>query len=958
VARIGHSADVNMQESARAPGGLICYHDAWRKGAGKGTGIMVKDPVCGMDIEPQDAAASRERMGQTFYLCSPNCVAQFDADPHRYARAALATTETPLPVGSATTGFNPTLPLTRIDLPVLGLQREQDGRAVETAVRGVPGVRSAHANAGAGVVTVEYDPQRTTTATLAAALRPAGFRAGGAQTRIGIAGLRCASCVGFIEDDLWATPGVLSASVNVGTGEATVAYLPQQTTLNQLHAVIHDWGYQARPAASEEPADKQAAEHGREYRSLFRKFLFAAVISLPVLIFAYPQFVPLVRDLSRSTLRLAWIGSAIITLPVLFWSGGHFFTGAWAALKHRAANMNTLISLGTGAAWLYSTVAVLFPGIFPAGTAEPFYDVVAVVTALVVLGQALELRAKGRTSQAIKRLMGLQARTARVIRDGQELDIPVEEVLVGDVVQVRPGEKVPVDGVILEGSSAVDESMLTGESLPVSKQAGDEVIGATLNKTGAFKFRTTRVGKDTALAQIVKMVQDAQNSKAPIARLADTISGYFVPVVMILAVLTFVAWFNFGPQPQLVYALVTSVTVLIIACPCALGLATPMSLMVGIGKGAENGILIRSGEALQTAQALKIVVLDKTGTITKGKSELTDVVLADSKWQIADSKPQDDLLRLVAGVERSSEHPLAEAIVEGAKARNMVLAEPTAFEAVPGHGVLATIEGRKLAIGNLKLMQREGVALGSLESRAAELADGGKTPMYVAVDGQAAGLVAVADTVKADSAEAIAALHRMGIEVVMITGDNRRTAGAIARQVGVDRVLAEVLPEDKAAQIRALQESGIRGQASGGSSSIAKRKTQDGPRHTHYAVAMVGDGINDAPALAQADVGLAIGTGTDVAIAASDITLIKGSLAGVVTAIEVSRATMHNIKQNLAGAFIYNALGLPVAMGLLYPFFGILLSPLIAGAAMAFSSVTVVSNANRLRGFKPRLFAP
>ncbi|MFZ1403539.1 MAG: heavy metal translocating P-type ATPase [Anaerolineae bacterium] len=742
---------------------------------------------------------------------------------------------------------------------------------------------------------------------------------------MGIAGLRCASCVGFIEEDLRATLGVLSASVNVGTQEATVAYLPQQTILAQLHSVIQDWGYQARPAASVEPVDKQEAEHDREYRSLFRKFLFAAFISVPVLLTAYPQYIPFVRDWNMATLRLAWLAAALLTLPVLFWSGGHFFTGAWAALKHRAANMNTLIALGTGAAWLYSTVAVLFPRLFPEGTSEPFYDVAAVVIALVVLGQALELRAKGRTSEAIKKLMGLQAKTARVIRDGQELDIPVEEVLVGDVVQVRPGEKVPVDGVILEGSSAVDESMLTGESLPVSKQAGDEVIGATLNKTGAFKFRTTKVGKDTALAQIVKMVQDAQNSKAPIARLADTISGYFVPVVMILAVLTFVAWFDFGPQPQLVYALVTSVTVLIIACPCALGLATPMSLMVGIGKGAENGILIRSGEALQTAQALKIVVLDKTGTITKGKPELTDVTVAGA-WLA------DDLLRLVAAVERSSEHPLAEAIVEGARARNLVLAEPTAFEAIPGHGVLATIEGRKLAIGNLKLMQREGIGLGSLESQAAELADQGKTPMYIAVDGQAAGLVAVADTVKADSAEAIAALHGMGIEVVMITGDNRRTAEAIARQVGVDRVLAEVLPEDKAAQIRALQAEGKK-------------------------VAMVGDGINDAPALAQADVGLAIGTGTDVAIEASDITLIKGSLRGVVTAIEVSRATMRNIEQNLVGAFIYNVLGLPVAMGLLYPFFGILLSPLIAGAAMAFSSVTVVSNANRLRAFKPRFSA-
>jgi Cu+-exporting ATPase len=841
-----------------------------------------------------------------------------------------------MPAGSATTGFNPALPLTRIELPVLELLREQDGRAVEAAVAGLPGVRSAHANTGSGVVTVEYDPQRATTAALAAGLRPAGFRAGGAQTRIGVKDLRCASCVGFIEDDLRATPGVLSASVNVGTQEASIAYLPQQTTLAQLHGVIQGWGYRTRPAISEEPVDKQEAEHDREYRSLFRKFLFAALISLPVLITAYPKVIPLVRDWSMDILRLAWLGSALLTLPVLAWSGGHFFTGAWAALKHRAANMNTLIALGTGAAWLYSTVAILLPDLFPAGTSEPFYDVVAVVIALVVLGQALELRAKGRTSEAIKKLMGLQAKTARVIRDGQELDIPVEEVLVGDVVQVRPGEKVPLDGVILEGSSAVDESMLTGESLPVAKGAGDEVIGATLNKTGAFKFRTTKVGKDMALAQIVKMVQDAQNSKAPIARLADAISGYFVPIVMILAVLTFVAWFNFGPQPQLVYALVTSVTVLIIACPCALGLATPMSLMVGIGKGAENGILIRSGEALQTAQGLKTVVLDKTGTITKGHPELTDVLLADSQWKMADgNKPSplsDQLLRLVASVERSSEHPLAGAIVDGAKARGLELAEPTAFEAVSGHGVLALVEGHKLAVGNLKLMQREGITMGELERRASALAEHGKTPMYVAADGQAAGLVAVADTVKADSAEAIAALHRMGIEVVMITGDNRRTAEAIARQVGIDRVLAEVLPEDKAHNVHLLQAEGKK-------------------------VAMVGDGINDAPALAQADIGLAIGTGTDVAIEASDITLIKGSLRGVVTAIEISRATLRNIKQNLVGAFICNVLGLPIAMGLLYPFFGILLSPLIAGAAMAFSSVTVVSNANRLRAFKPRFSA-
>jgi P-type Cu+ transporter len=611
-------------------------------------------------------------------------------------------------------------------------------------------------------------------------------------------------------------------------------------------------------------------------------------------------------------------------LPVMFWSGSDFFTGAWAAFKHRSANMNTLITLGTGAAWLYSTFAISFPAIFPKGTSEPFYDVVSVVIALVVLGQALELRAKGQSSTAIKKLLGLQAKTARVIRDGKEMDLPVEEVLVGDVIQVRPGEKVPVDGVIVEGSSAVDESMLTGESMPASKKMGDEVIGATINKTGAFKFRATKIGKDTALAQIVKMVQDAQNSKAPIARLADTISGYFVPVVMILAVWTFVAWFVIGPQPSLVYALVTSVTVLIIACPCALGLATPMSLMVGIGKGAENGILIRSGEALQTARAIQIVVLDKTGTITKGKPELTDVVLSGHS-----AVNDDELLRFASSVEKVSEHPLAQAIVEGAQARQLEISEVKDFEAIPGHGVSAKVDAHSILIGNLKLMNRENIALGSLEEKSKSLADDGKTPMFIALDGNAAGIVAVADTVKEDSAEAIRALQALGIEVVMITGDNRRTAEAIARKVGVTRVLAEVLPEDKASNVQKLQAEGKK-------------------------VAMVGDGINDAPALAQADVGLAIGTGTDVAIEASDITLIKGSLKGVVTAIEVSRATMKNIYQNLVGAFFYNMLGLPIAMGLLYPFLGLLLSPLIAGAAMAFSSVTVVGNANRLRGFKPK----
>ncbi len=714
---------------------------------------------------------------------------------------------------------------------------------------------------------------------------------------------------------------MVSAEVSLGTGEARVEYLPSLTDLSALDRAIESVGYRAKPAPTEMSPEAEEDAHRREYRQLLYRFAFAAVVAVPALIFGYPALFLFIQGPLLEYSQAANIGLAFATLAVLVYSGSRFFTGAWSALKHRSADMNTLIALGTGAAWLYSVTATAVPWLFPAGTAEPFYDVVAVVIALVVLGQALELRARGRTSEAIKKLMGLQARTARVIRDGQETDIPVEEVLVGDLVLVRPGEKVPVDGIVEEGSSAVDESMITGESLPVEKRPGEEVIGATINRTGAFRFRATRVGKDTALAQIVRMVQDAQGSKAPIQRVADVVSGYFVPAVMIIAILTFVGWFDFGPQPQVVYALIAAVSVLVIACPCALGLATPMSLMVGVGKGAENGILIRNGTALQTAQVLNAVVLDKTGTITVGKPSLTDVV-------VASGGDAQDLLHLAASVEKGSEHPLGEAILRGARERGIDPPDPAEFQAIPGKGVEAEVSGRRVLLGNLKLMQERGIRLDGLEQEAVRLSDEGKTPMYVAVDGAAAGLVAVADTVKADSKEAVQALKAMGLQVVMLTGDNRRTAEAIARQVGVDRVLAEVLPEEKALQVHMLQAEGKK-------------------------VAMVGDGINDAPALAQADVGMAIGTGTDVAIEASDITLIKGSLWGVVTAVQVSRATMRNIRQNLAGSFGYNVLGLPVAAGLLYPFFGVLLSPMIAGAAMAASSVTVVTNANRLRGWKP-----
>jgi Cu+-exporting ATPase len=664
---------------------------------------------------------------------------------------------------------------------------------------------------------------------------------------------------------------------------------------------------------------------------MMRKFWFATAVGLPLLFLMFAEFVPSWREALMRWHQEIGIAAAMLTLPVLVWSGSQFFTSAWNGLRNHNTNMDTLVALGTGAAWAYSTVVAVAPQLFPSGTAGMYFEVAVIVIALILLGQALEMRAKSRSSAAIKKLLELQAKTARVIRDGKELDVPVENVVAGDTVLVRPGEKVPVDGIILEGESAIDEAVVTGESVPVDKRAGDHVIGSSVNKTGAFTFRATKVGRDTALAQIVEMVQRAQNSKPPIGRLVDKISSYFVPSVMIIAILTFLAWFNFGPEPVLNHSIVTMVAVLVIACPCALGLATPISLMVGVGKAAENGVLIRNGEALETASRLTTIVLDKTGTITRGKPELVDVLPFGSF-------SSDGLLELAAVADKRSEHPLAEAIVKGAEAKGIAVGEPESFNAIPGHGVEATAGGRRVLVGNIRLMRRERVEASEFEAAASRIADEGKTPMFVAVDSQPAGIIAVADTLKDDSVSAVRALQRMGIEVVMMTGDNERTARAIARQAGIERVLAEVLPDEKARQVEMLQTEGARARAGEGA----------------RLVGMVGDGINDAPALAQADVGFAIGTGTDVAIEAADVTLVGGSLRGVVTAIEVSRATLTNIKQNLFGAFIYNTLGIPVAAGIFYPLLGLLLSPIIAGAAMAASSITVVTNANRLRLFEPR----
>jgi P-type Cu+ transporter len=659
----------------------------------------------------------------------------------------------------------------------------------------------------------------------------------------------------------------------------------------------------------------QAEEQRAEIADLTRRVVIGAVLTAPVLFAVMAE--PLIgMDRIPALLLNHWLQLALIT-PVMFFTGWPIHRTGWLALAHRSADMNSLITLGTAAAYGYSLLVTLAPVLLPADVREVYYEAVGVILTLIMLGRLLEARAKAGTGEAIRALLGLQARTARVLRDGEEVEIPIDEVVVGDEIVVRPGEKIPVDATVLSGQSAVDESMVTGEPIPVSKYEGDTVIGATVNTTGSLRVRAAKVGADTMLAQIILMVQQAQASKAPIQRLADAISAYFVPVVIAIAIATFTVWFVAGPAPALTLALVSAVAVLIIACPCALGLATPLSIMVGTGKGARAGILIRSAEALETAHKLDTIVLDKTGTITAGKPALTDV-------HVGATIGEDEFLTLVAGAEADSEHPLATAIVAGASDRGLTVPRAEGFSSITGKGVRATVSGRSVLVGTSKLLAEAGIDTAEFDSISTRLSSEGRTPILAAVDGQAAGVVAVADTVKEDSVNAIAALHGLGLQVVMITGDNARTAAAIARQVGVSRVLAEVLPEHKADEIRRLQSEGRR-------------------------VGMVGDGINDAPALAQADVGLAIGTGTDVAIEASDITLISGSLAGVVTAIRLSRATMRNIRQNLFFALIYNVIGIPVAAGVLYPLLELRLSPMIAAAAMALSSLSVVGNANRLR---------
>ncbi len=819
----------------------------------------------------------------------------------------------------------------QLTLPVTGMTCASCVARIEGALVGVQGVTSATVNLASERANVEYDPQKTGIPDLVRAVKDEGYDVGTLSTTLAVGGMTCASCVGHVEDALREVEGVTSATVNLASERANVEFIPGRASVPDFQRAIEDAGYEMVGVQEEGEAlhDREAEARAREIGTLKRKVIFALALGAVILVGTFSEMVPwMPRFLGN------WYFLWALATPVQFWAGWQFYHGAWVAARHRTTNMNTLIAMGSSAAYGYSVAAILLPGLFSAGDLahKVYFDTAAVIIGLILLGRFLEARAKGETSLAIRRLMGLGAKTARVVRDGQEVDIPVADVTVGDIIRVRPGEKVPVDGILQEGHSSVDESMLTGESIPVEKGIGDQVVGATMNKTGSFTFAATRVGKDTALAQIIQLVEDAQGSKAPIQRLADLIASRFVPAVIGVAVLTFVVWFLFGPEPALTFALLNFVAVLIIACPCALGLATPTAIMVGTGKGAENGILIRDGEALETAHKIRAIVFDKTGTLTQGKPVVTDVVAHAS---------EGELLRLAASAERGSEHPLAEAIVNEAGERGLELEDATDFLAIPGHGLEASVDGKRLVMGNLKLMQERGISLNGLEKHAPALAQQGKTPMFVGWGGQIEGIIAVADTLKPGSARAVKQLRGLGLEVVMITGDSLPTAQAIAREAGIDRVLAEVPPRDKAQRVKSLQEEG-------------------------KVIAMVGDGINDAPALAQADVGIAIGTGTDVAIEASDITLMSGDLQGAVTAITLSKQTMRIIKQNLFWAFFYNTALIPVAAGVLYLFFSggtvptflqpVLgefgfLRPILAAAAMALSSVTVVTNSLRLSGF-------
>jgi Cu+-exporting ATPase len=807
---------------------------------------------------------------------------------------------------------------------ITGMTCTNCATTIEKGLAETPGVEQANVSFASEKASVEYDPEKVDLSKIKDAISQLGYGMATRKSVFPVRGMTCAACVERVEEALSGVPGIVSAVVNLASEKATVEYT-EGTSLADLKQAVKDAGYELGSEA--ETLEDVSAASRRELRSIRNRFIIAAILAATIMVLMWvPSF--------AGRAYLLWA----LATPVQFWAGWRFYRGAWGALKHRTADMNTLVAVGTSAAYFYSMIAVLFPGLFTAAGIELglYFDTSAMIIALILLGRFLEARARGQTSEAIKKLIGLNPSTALVIRNGEEREISVEDVQVGDMILVRPGERVPVDGIIREGHSSLDESMITGESIPVDKNTGDEVIGASINKTGSFKFEATRVGKDTTLARIVRLVEEAQGSKAPIQRLADIIASYFVPIVIGIAIITFIVWYFAGPSPALTYAILNFVAVLIIACPCAMGLATPTAIIVGTGKGAEHGVLIRSAETLERAHKINTVLLDKTGTLTRGEPEVTDIIASSLS-------SREKVLQLAASAERGSEHPLGEAIVRAATEKKLKIPSSSDFNAIPGRGIEAAVNSKKLLLGNLTLMSEKNIPLNGLEKEAERLWTEGKTVMFLAADSQVSGIIALADTLKPDAGAAVKALKNMGIDVVMLTGDNRRTAEAIARQAGIDHVLADVLPEHKAEEVRKLEEEG---------------KT----------VAMVGDGINDAPALAQADVGIAIGTGTDVAMETGDITLIGGDLSGIVTAISLSKRTVKTIKQNLFWAFAYNTALIPVAAGILYLAFGnggvpsglhfILgdygfLNPILAAAAMAASSLTVVSNSLRLKRFRP-----
>lgn len=815
--------------------------------------------------------------------------------------------------------------MTEKTMNIEGMTCASCAQTVEKAASKLTGVKAANVNLMTEKLTIDFDSSKVAVTDIQKAVADSGYEAveAGVQKNFVLEGMTCASCAQTIEKAAQKLPGMASANVNLATERMTVQFDPNVLSMNDITGAVANAGYSAHEEVdSADAADEDRDKKEAHLKEMWHRFWVSAVFTLPLLYVSMGHMVgmplPAIVDPMQHPSVFALV-QLLLTIPVMV-LGKKFFTGGFKALFKGHPNMDSLVALGTSAAFLYSVAATLVIWQGNGSYAmDLYYESAAVILTLITLGKYFEARSKGKTSEAIKKLMGLAPKSAKVMRDGNEVEISVDEVQVNDIIVVRPGEKMPVDGIVTEGTTSVDEAMLTGESIPVEKTMGSEVIGASINKNGTIQYKATKVGKDTALAQVIKLVEDAQGSKAPIAKLADVISGYFVPIVIALAVLSGFAWYFSGQTG--VFALSIAISVLVIACPCALGLATPTAIMVGTGKGAENGVLIKSGVALETTHKVQTVVLDKTGTITEGKPKVTDILTVEGI-------SEEELLLVSASAEKGSEHPLGEAIVRAAEEKGMAFRKTQSFNAVPGHGIVVQIDGAVYFLGNKKMMETNRIALEDFAERSDTLATEGKTPMYIAKNDALIGIIAVADTVKATSAQAIAKLHDMGIEVVMITGDNKRTAEAIGKQVGVKRVLSEVLPEDKAEQVKLLQAEGKK-------------------------VAMVGDGINDAPALAQADVGIAIGSGTDVAMESADIVLMRSDLMDVPTAIELSKATIKNIKENLFWAFAYNTLGIPVAMGILFLFGGPLLNPMIAGAAMSFSSVSVLLNALRLKRFKP-----